>query len=134
MIQLQNMSNTEKKLSEALGIESTTEENYPVVLENTSADDADHARENIRGLITKGIVAIDDLAKVAKESEHPRAYEVLSALLKNVSEMNKDLLNIQKMKKELEGPEKLPALNIDKAVFVGTTAELIKMKKQQDNG
>jgi hypothetical protein len=127
------MSNTDKKLSEALGIEPIDTNHLPVALQESSSDDAAHARENIRGLISRGTVAIDELSKVAKESEHPRAYEVLSTLLKNVSEMNKDLLNIQKMKKELEGTEKMPALNIDKAVFVGTTAELIKMKKQQNN-
>lgn len=127
------MSNTDKKLSEALGIEPIDTNHLPVALQESPSDDAAHARENIRGLISKGTVAIDELSKVAKESEHPRAYEVLSTLLKNVSEMNKDLLNIQKIKKELEGTEKMPALNIDKAVFVGTTAELIKMKKQQNN-
>ena len=128
------MSNTEKKLSEALGIEPSNTEDYPVVIQqNPETEDAAYARENIRGLITIGTTAINELGKVAKESEHPRAYEVLSNLIRNVSEMNKDLLNVQKMKKELNGEEKSSpsVMNVDKAVFVGTTADLIKLRKQE---
>lgn len=131
------MSNTDKKLSEVFGIEPIDSESLPVEIQTSdSTEDASFARENIRGLISKGTVAIDELSKVAKESEHPRAYEVLSTLLKNMSDMNKDLLNIQKMKKELQtGSEEKPSVvKVDKAVFVGTTADLIKLRKQENNG
>ena len=124
-----------EKLSKVLDIEpiSFTEvveapqENIQGQIEN----DSDFARKNIVNLIEKGNNAIDHLLRVAIESEHPRAYEVASGLIKNLSDLNKDLLQIQKTKKELlPKPTENNNLNIDKAVFVGSTTDLIKMLKQ----
>jgi hypothetical protein len=124
------MKKIDEKLSEVLDIEpveysQTTE---VVEIKNPIHDDAEFARENIRGLIDKGNVAMDNLLHVAKESEHPRAYEVAANMLKSLAEMNKDLLEIQKRKRDLE-PKQSSDVKIDKAVFVGSTAELINMIK-----
>lgn len=124
------MKKIDEKLSEVLDIEpveysQTTE---VVEIKNPIHDDADFARENIRDLIDKGNVAMDNLLHVAKESEHPRAYEVAATMLKNLAEMNKDLLEIQKRKRDLE-PKQSSDVKIDKAVFVGSTADLINMIK-----
>ena len=101
-----------------------------VVIENAIDDDAEYARVNIRALITKGNLAMDNLLHVAKESEHPRAYEVAANMLKNLADMNKDLMEIQKRKKDLLPHEtKSNSMNIDKAVFVGSTTELVKFLK-----
>jgi len=128
-----------KNLSEVLDIEPISE-SLPVVQveqsepeNNDIQDDAEYARKNLKDLIAKGNVAIDNLLQVAKESEHPRAYEVASGLIKNLSDLNKDLLEIQKRKKDLlpkSGNEKNGNLSIDKAVFIGSTTDLIKMLKQ----
>jgi len=131
------MKKLNEKLSEALEIEpiSFVEENASeiVPVENTSEvdDDAEFARCNIRSLITKGNQAMDQLLHVAKESEHPRAYEVAAGLIKNLSELNKDLLEIQKRRKDLSPQEaaSVKNVNVDKAVFVGSTAELVKLLK-----
>ena len=64
-------------------------------------DDAAHARETLRTLIDKGNEAIDGILHIAKNSEHPRAYEVAGQLIKTVSDTAKDLLEVQKKKKEL---------------------------------
>jgi len=128
------MKKLNEKLSEALDIEpieiieSTTE---IVEVNNAVDDDAEFARCNIRSLIEKGNVAMDQLLHVAKESEHPRAYEVAAGLIKNLSELNKDLLEIQKRRKDLSPQEtaSVKNLNVDKAVFVGSTAELVKLLK-----
>ena len=74
---------------------------------------------------------MDQLLHVAKESEHPRAYEVAAGLIKNLSELNKDLLEIQKRRKDLNPQEaaSVKNVNVDKAVFVGSTAELVKLLK-----
>lgn len=97
-------------------------------------EDVDYARDNIKNLIQKGSVAIDQLLHVAKESEHPRAYEVVATMIKNLSELNKDLLEIQKRKKDLSPKDfssKSQNINVDKAVvFTGSTTELIKLIKQ----
>jgi len=127
------MSKLNEKLSEALDIEpievTTTE---MVVIENVVDDDAEFARQNLRKLIEKGNIAADNILHVAKESEHPRAYEVAANMMKHLADMNKDLLEIQKRKQDLQ-PKQLDnrgAINVDKAVFVGSTAEFIKQLRQ----
>lgn len=99
--------------------------NNPVV-----SDDADFARTNIRELINSGNSALNNLLTVAKESEAPRAYEVAATLIKNLSDLNKDLMEIQKRKQDLTGETaKNKNINVDKAVFVGSTTELVKFLK-----
>lgn len=117
-------------MSDILDIEpiEVSSESVPVLVTDPIQDDASFARENIRELISKGNDAMDNLLHVAKESEHPRAYEVAANMLKNLAEMNKDLLEIQKRKRDLE-PKKNNDVNIDKAVFIGSTEDLIKMIK-----
>lgn len=114
--------------------EETKEETLPAVVEYADPvnADADFARTNIRDLVLQGNRAVDELMLVARDGQHPRAYEVLSGLMKNLADMNKDLLEIQKRKKDLvPKAETQNNLNIDKAVFVGSTAELVKMLKTQ---
>ena len=99
---------------------------------NPVESDTEFARKNIRNLIEKGSFAIDDLLQVAKHSESPRAYEVAANMIKNLSDLNKDLLEVQKRKKDLAPKaESQNNLNIDKAVFVGSTAELLKKLKNE---
>lgn len=128
------MSKLNQKLSEVLDIEPIDIEPAPVTVIDTTEDDAEFARKNIRNLIEKGNVAMDNLLHVAKESEHPRAYEVAAGMIKNLSDLNKDLLEIQKRKKDLTGESQTPKnINVDKAVFVGSTTELVKFLKNKDN-
>ena len=98
----------------------------------TDADiDADFARKNIKSLIEKGNVAVDNILQVAAASEHPRAYEVAAGLIKNLADLNKDLMEIQKRKRDL-GPKEAQGgttTNIDKAVFVGSFTDLVKSIK-----
>ena len=96
----------------------------------TVEDDAEYARQNLRKLIEKGNVAADHIVEIAKQSEHPRAFEVAANMLKNLADMNKDLMEIQKRKKDLTGvAESKGNINVDKAVFVGSTTELVKFLK-----
>lgn len=98
---------------------------------NAVESDTEVARDNLKNLLNKGNKAVEELSIVARDSQHPRAYEVLAGMLKNLSEINKDLLEIQKRKQDLMGtkPSNSKDLNIDKAVFVGSTAELMKLIK-----
>lgn len=94
--------------------------------------DSDIARENIKELLETGNKAIEELAVVARDSQHPRAYEVMAGMLKNLADMNKDLLDIQKRKKDLMVTSDSKAsgdVNVNQAVFVGSTAELMKLIK-----
>jgi len=130
------MKKLNKNLSEIFDIEPIKEktiETLPIVIEeptNQIDADAEFARNNMRKLINNGNKALDELSFVANQSESPRAYEVLATMMKNLAEMNKDLLEIQKRKKELvPQSESNKGVNIDKAVFVGSTNELLKMIK-----
>ncbi len=127
------MKKINEKLSELFDVEPIkleTPKQDVVVISDTNPveSDAEFARKNIRNLIDKGSHAIDDLLQVAKHSESPRAYEVAANLIKNLSDLNKDLLEVQKRKKDLV-VEKSSGVNVDKAVFVGSTAELMKLLK-----
>lgn len=133
------MKKTNEKLSEILDIEpiifdksneiQTVETNI-----NSIDDDSEFARQNIRQLIEKGNDAIDGILNVAKASDHPRAYEVAANMLKHLTDMNKDLMEIQKRKKDLQPKESAPTngINVDKAVFVGSTKELVKLLKSKE--
>ena len=127
------MKKLNEKLSEALQIEpipvSTTE---VVEVKDPIEDDAEFARQNLRDLIEKGNDAADHIISVAKQSDHPRAFEVVAGMLKNLADMNKDLLEVQKRKQDLQPKvtNNTQNLTIDKAVFVGSTAELLKQLKE----
>jgi len=128
------MNNLNEKLSEALEIQPLEIKPSTEIVEikDVVEDDAEFARQNIRDLIVKGNDAASHIVEIAKQSEHPRAFEVAAGMLKNLSDMNKDLLEIQKRKQDLQPKitNNTQNLNIDKAVFVGSTAELLKQLKE----
>jgi hypothetical protein len=133
-----------KQLAEALGIEHEQEILLPikkqevatVKLETQTEDQEDQrddymlARTTFRDLIDKGNNAIEGISDLARQSESPRAYEVMATLMKTVADTTKDLFDLQKRKKDLAGSseKKLDetAINVDRAIFVGTTAELLR--------
>ena len=95
--------------------------------------DYDYQRENFYNLIEKGQDAIQGILNVAKESDHPRGYEVAGNLIKQVAEVTEKLGDLQeKMKRLKEVPNSAPK-NITNALFVGSTAELQKMLKGKTN-
>jgi hypothetical protein len=128
------MTNLNEKLSEALEIQPLEIKQSTEIVEvkDVVDDDAEFARQNIRDLIVKGNDAASHIVEIAKQSEHPRAFEVAAGMLKNLSDMNKDLLEIQKRKQDLQPKvtNNTQNLNIDKAVFVGSTAELLKQLRE----
>ena len=95
--------------------------------------DYKYQRENFYNLIEKGQDAIQGILNVAKESDHPRGYEVAGNLIKQVAEVTEKLGDLQeKMKKLKEVPNSAPK-NVTNALFVGSTAELQKMLKGKSN-
>jgi len=126
------MKTLEKNLSEIFDIEPTEKqiEDVPVVIstDNDVETDFNIARTNINSLLQKGNTAVDNLLNVAKETEHPRAYEVAANLIKTLADLNKDLLDIQKKRKELNNNKPTSEKTIiDKAVFIGSTTEMVKL-------
>ena len=92
-------------------------------------NDYEYQRRNFYQLVERGQDAIDGILEIAKESQHPRTYEVAGNLIKQVAEVTEKLGDLQeKMRKLKEVPNNAPK-NVTNALFVGSTAELQKMLK-----
>jgi hypothetical protein len=134
------MSDVNQKLSDVLGVDYTPvvvddNDKQMIVHQTDSANpDADYVRSNYYGLIEKGNEALDGILEVAKQSQHPRAYEVAANMIKNMSDVTEKLMTLQKQRKDLETPEQAAAtnINVEKAVFVGSTADLLKKLKNEN--
>ena len=90
--------------------------------------DYNYARENYYNLIERNQDAVEEMLEIAKQSEHPRAFEVVGQLIKSGLDANKELMALHKTKKELSIEKSGPTL-VNNAVFVGSTAELQKLLK-----
>ena len=89
-----------------------------------------YTRENLYNLLERGQDAVEELLEIAKQSEHPRAFEVVGQLIGKLTETNKELMGLHKTKKELS-IERGGDVNVNNAVFVGSTAELQKLLKSK---
>jgi hypothetical protein len=131
------MSEVDKSLSELLNTDyiPAVKEDKPITIHQneTSNPDADYSRSNYYNLIEKGNEALEGILEVAKESQHPRAYEVAANMIKNLSDVTEKLMILQKQQQELQPKEPAGPTNItvDKAVFVGSTADLLKKLKNE---
>ena len=137
------MSNKTKDiLDEILDVEESTAElvekkpdTLTVKRDDTLEDldtDYKYQRENFYRLVERGQDAIDGILELARESEHPRTYEVAGQLIKSVADVTEKLGDLQtKMKKLKEVPNTAPK-NVTNALFVGSTAELQKMLKGKE--
>ena len=91
-------------------------------------DDFEYSRATYYELLEKGREGLDLMMEVARESEHPRAFEVLSGMIKQMSDVNDKLMDLQKKKVDLNGPKKEEKKQLTQNnVFVGSTADLQKM-------
>ena len=131
------MSKTKDIIDEALGAvelaksEPVQKKVIPRPKENNEdlENDYKYQRENFYNLVEKGTDAIEGILEIARESEHPRTYEVAGNLIKQVAEVTEKLGDLQeKMKKLKEVPDHGPK-SVTNALFVGSTAELQKMLK-----
>jgi len=93
--------------------------------------DYDYTRGNLYSLIEKGQEAINGILELAQESEMPRAYEVAGQLIKNVADATDKLMDLQKKLKDVEEEKQKGPTTVNNALFVGSTAELAKLLKQQ---
>jgi len=137
------MSEVDKNLSNILNtdyIPVVKEESKSVTIHEPDRSDnnpdALYSRANYYNLIEKGNEALDGILEVAKESQHPRAYEVAANMIKNLSDVTEKLMILQKQQHELKPKEEQATqtnINVDKAVFVGSTAELLRQLKNESN-
>ena len=137
------MSNIDDKLNEVLNIAAdvlpatTQQENTELVIPQDKDPDSDFeiGRENLYKLLDKGNDAIDGILALAKEGEHPRAYEVAGQLIKTVADVSKDLLELQEKLKKIKDVPNTGPKSVTNALFVGSTTELQKLlKDKKQNG
>jgi hypothetical protein len=109
------------------------EVSFPVTDTNDIEKDYEYQREQFYNLVDKGSKAIDGILELAKESEHPRTYEVAGNLIKQVAEVTEKLGDLQeKMHRLKEVPNNAPK-NVTNALFIGSTKELQSMLKNKED-
>jgi hypothetical protein len=99
---------------------------------NYVEDDFEYSRDTYYDLLEKGKEGLDLMMEVARESEHPRAFEVLSGMIKQMSEVNDKLMDLQKKKAEITKPKETQQKLTQNNMFFGSTAELQKMLKGEN--
>jgi hypothetical protein len=138
------MSKLEDKVNEILGIDK--KESVPAEQKQFKApvprkedkespdidNDYKYSRENYYNLIERGQEAIEGILDIAREGQHPRAYEVAGQLIGQVGQTVDKLQDLQKKLKDLKELPKTANANIKNALFVGSTAELQKMLKNDE--
>jgi len=135
-----DMDNIDNHLDEVLGIVEKpkkeivkVERVVPTVTDDDSDTDFQYARENLYNLIERGTDGLEELLEIAKQSEHPRAFEVVQQTIGQLTTTNKELLNLHKTKKDIK-VEKGGPTSVNNNLFVGSTAELQKMLKAKKDG
>ena len=109
----------------------------PVATTSEEEKDTDfrYARENMYHIIERGRDAMDELLEIAKAEESPRAFEVFGQLLKNMTDTQEKLMELHQKKQKLENDgerqEVTKAQNVTNALFVGSTADLLKLVKRE---
>ena len=144
------MANLEEKVNEILGLETKSEKieetkdfqppverpkgEVEVKTEKDINQAYSYSRDSYYNLIDKGNEAIEGILEIAKEGQHPRAYEVAGQLIGQVGQTVDKLQDLQKKLKDLKQVPKTASTNVKNALFVGSTAELQKMlnRKQED--
>lgn len=125
-----------KKISDALDMDNITSVKTEIIdatkklknSTNSSDSDFQYARENLYSIIERGQDALNGIVELAQQSQHPRTYEVAAVLVRALSDANKDLLELQKRKKDLDGGNTPKTINNN--LFVGSTNDLQKLIKK----
>lgn len=99
-------------------------------------DDYDATRKNLHVLLMQGQDALVNALEVAKQSEHPRAFEVVGNLVKQLADVNQQLMDLHKQKQQIDNPKgsKSEKNVTNNSIFVGSTAELNKLISNMNKG
>ena len=141
------MSNFEKSMEQIFDV-TPVEKTFPVTSDERKmeampavspedlkvdlADAYEQTKVNLQDLIDQGKEAMQEILQIAKDGQHPRAFEVYGTLLKNVVDANKELLSIQKQMRDMDGKKSGSGTTIENALFVGSTSELNKLIKGKE--
>ena len=131
-------SKVDEKLDELLDIQGEiveVEKNLPILSKSMHSkqeeqnSDYKYSREVFYGLVDRGQDAIEGILDIARESEHPRVYEVAGQLIKTVGETTEKLIDLQAKVKELDKDDSIPD-KVQNNLFVGSSTELQRLLKQ----
>ena len=104
---------------------------------DTKDNDFEYARQTYHNILAKGSEAMEEMMEVARASEHPRAFEVLSTMMKTLADVNGNLLDLHKKKKDMKKQDQKGALptggTTNNNLFVGSTADLQRFLLSQKN-
>ena len=126
----ENNEDTEEKfeISEIPQIEVSSSQ-----IVNDTETDLEYSRDKMKSLIDQSCEAINHMMALASDSEHPRAFEVLSTMIKHTSEMSQDLIKLQKTRKDITQEKNGPSsTTTNNSIFVGSTTELQKYLKKNN--
>ena len=134
-------NNGKDRIANILNITPTIRENDLVIHQDTDSvgseeldNDIKYVRDMMYDTIKNTSDAVEEMLGIAKQSQHPRAFEVVATLLNTQREASKDLLDLHKKKKELKHEDKDGPETINNNLFVGSTADLLKMIRNNDVG
>jgi hypothetical protein len=120
-----------EKIGESLGIPFVPEEKKETSVVKIDIDqskqletDFQQVRKNLKNLVSTGEEAIEGILKVAQEGDSPRAYEVAAAMIKTVSEVNKDIIEMHHKMKQIEKPTVVEKNTTNNSIYVGSTSDL----------
>ena len=131
------MSKVDERIDELLDIQGEiveVEKRLPTLAkgnytkEEEQSSDYKYSREVFYGLVERGQDAIEGILDIARESEHPRVYEVAGQLIKTVSETTEKLIDLQAKMKELDRDNTMPS-KVSNNLFVGSSTELQRLLK-----
>jgi hypothetical protein len=131
----------DENLSEVFDVEvSPKPEKSQQILPPTTGDrietDFDAARNNLHMLLLDGQSALQTALAVAQQSEHPRAFEVVGNLIKQLADINQQLLDLHQQKQKLDEPkgDSKKRVTNNNAIFVGSTSDLNKLIQNMTKG
>ena len=132
------LSEIEEEIKSVQEIETNEVENIekfdpPAVVDNENLNDLELARANVKNIIELGDDAVKEMVEIAKQSESPRAFEVVSTLMKTLLDANKDYVDISTKKKYAQEEQPQQETNITNNNLIVSTADLLKMLKGDDD-
>ena len=124
------MVNNDNNEEREVDLVDLTTQTLEVMRKNHQDEDYEYVRNNLQDIIAKGGSALDGILELAKDSDHPRAWEVFGQIMRQLSETNKDLIELQKDMKKIKDEEGVKKVT-QNAIFVGSTNELQKFLRGQ---
>lgn len=119
-------------LNDSPGLPIQYHENKQVTDDKQVEADLKYVRENLYDLISSGSIAIDQMMSIADQSQHPRAYEVLSNMIRQMVETNKDLLDMHEKKKKISNKEEQSS-TVNNNLFVGSTKDILELIQKSND-